>query len=132
MTDTDKLKRLAEELKDVVSGKNEHGYLFVSRLEAKSILALIAENERLREEVDTQRRNASYANQLMDQRVTAMLTRCEERDEAVSLLRPLANMATVCGKGGDGSVYVGQSGIRLTYGDFRRSFAFLARIDGGV
>lgn len=96
MTDTDKLKRLAEAS---IEARGWSGNVpppphiafshsaWESACTPDAILALIAENERLLEEVDTQRSHASYANQLMDQRVTAMLTRCEERDEAVELLR---------------------------------------------
>lgn len=47
---------------------------------------------------------------------------------ATEALEPLANMAAVVGKGGDDSVYVGQSGHRLTFGDFRRAAEALARI----
>lgn len=76
MTDTDKLKRLADELKDVASGKNEHGYLFVSRSEAEAILALIAENEAKAEQF-----------RLLDEEYQAMRA---ERDEAVAVLRKVA------------------------------------------
>ena len=114
MTDTDKLKRLAEEaLKYDPTGWREVAF---KEPEALAILALIAENE-----------GKSEQFRLLDEEYQAMR---DLLNEAVALLRPLANMATVCGKGGDDSVYVGQSGIRLTYGDFRRAFAFLARIDG--
>lgn len=47
-------------------------------------------------------------------------------EKLLEALAPLANMAAVVGSGKDDSVYVGQSGHRLTFGDFRRAEAAYA------
>lgn len=100
MTDTDKLKRLADELRDVASGKNEHGYLFVSRSEAEAILALIAENERLRALVGLGNKGILREGLDADRYQ-------RQRDEAVALLRE----------------------VGVFSGDIDRVRSFLARIE---
>lgn len=108
MTDTDKLKRLAEAYMSAKSCGEILAAQANFRYECgpEDVLALIAENQSKDQRIETQ-------SEIIKRQAVSNASICQQRDEAVALLR-------------------GMDKVRMYDDEWAPVASFLARIDGGV
>lgn len=131
MTDTDKLKRLAEAAREFE--KFAAGALscaeYLDAATPKTIIDLIAENERLHalaELADVMAEKANHAIEEGFKHVANASLMKQQRDEAVALMREMKDAARV---GYGGAPVMRSSRVNMPASLWHKARAFLARID---